>query len=43
MQNNFVRIYLEKYKNRIICKDLVTDIGLVNKQNSLEVYKYSLH
>ena len=41
-QNNFTRIYLEKYKDRIIYKDLVTDIGLVNKQNSLEVDKFSL-
>ena len=30
-QNDFARIYLAKYKDRIIYKDLVTDIGLVNK------------
>ena len=41
-QNDFVRIYLTKYKNRIIYKDLVTDIGLINKENSLEVDKISL-
>lgn len=41
-QNDFARIYLDKYKNRIIYKDLVTDIGLVNKENSLEVDKFSL-
>ena len=41
-QNDFARIYLAKYKDRIIYKDLVTDIGLVNKQNSLEVDKLSL-
>ena len=41
-QNDFARIYLAKYKDRIIYKDLVTDIGLVNKQNSLEVDKYLL-
>ena len=41
-QNNFARIYLGKYKDRIIYKDLVTDIGLVNKANSLEVDKLSL-
>ena len=41
-QNDFARIYLEKYKDRIIYKDLVTDIGLVNKKNSLEVDKISL-
>ena len=41
-QNDFARIYLEKYKDRIIYKDLVTDIGLINKKNSLEVDKLSL-
>ena len=41
-QNDFARIYLAKYKDRIIYKDLVTDIGLVNKKNSLEVDKSSL-
>lgn len=41
-QNDFARTYLAKYKDRIIYKDLVTDIGLVNKENSLEVYKLSL-
>ena len=34
-QNDFARIYLAKYKNRIIYKDLVTDIGLINKKKSL--------
>jgi len=38
-QNDFARIYLSKYKSRIIYKDLVTDIGLINKENSLEVDK----
>ena len=41
-QNDFARIYLAKYKDRVIYKDLVTDIGLVNKENSLEVDKLSL-
>ena len=41
-QNDFARIYLAKYKDRIIYKDLVTDIGLVNKKNSLEVDKFLL-
>lgn len=41
-QNDFAKIYLAKYKDRIIYKDLVTDIGLVNKENSLEVDKLSL-
>ena len=38
-QNDFARIYLAEYKDRVIYKDLVTDIGLVNKKNSLEVDK----
>lgn len=41
-QNDFARIYLSKYKSRIIYKDLVTDIGLINKENSLEVDKEKL-
>ena len=41
-QNEFARVYLAKYKDRIIYKDLVTDIGLVNKENSLEVDKILL-
>lgn len=41
-QNDFARVYLSEYKDRIIYKDLETDIGLVNKQNSLEVDKISL-
>lgn len=41
-QNDFAKIYLKKYKHRIIFKDLVTDIGLVNKESSLEVDKDNL-
>lgn len=41
-QNDFARIYLSEYKDRIIYKDLITDIGLINKENSLEVDKLSL-
>lgn len=41
-QNDFARIYLSKYKSRIIYKDLVTDIGLINKDNTLEVDKEKL-
>ena len=41
-QNDFARIYLSKYKSRIIYKDLVTDIGLINKDNTLEVDKKKL-
>lgn len=36
-QNDFARIYLSKFVDRIIYKDMVTDIGFVNKKNSLEV------
>lgn len=36
-QNDFARIYLSKYESRIMYKDLVTDIGLINKKNTLEV------
>ena len=41
-QNDFAKIYLSKYKSRIIYKNLVTDIGLINKVNSLEVDKEKL-
>lgn len=41
-QNDFARIYLSKYKSRVIYKDLVTDTGLINKDNSLEVDKEKL-
>lgn len=41
-QNDFARIYLSKYKSRIIYKDLLTDIGLINRVNSLEVDKEKL-
>ena len=41
-QNDFARIYLSKYQSRVIYKNLVTDIGLINKNNSLEVDKEKL-
>ena len=41
-QNDFARIYLSKYESRIMYKDIVTDIGLINKDNSLEVDKEKL-
>lgn len=41
-QNYFARIYLSKYESRIMYKDLVTDIGLINKDNTLEVDKEKL-
>ncbi|MEG2789696.1 MAG: glycosyltransferase [Romboutsia sp.] len=36
-QNDFCRIYLSRFSDRIIYKDIVTDVGFVNKRNSLEV------
>jgi len=38
-QNEFARMYLPKHNetNRILVKDLITDIGLINKNNSLRV------
>ena len=41
-QNTLVRVFLKKYKDRIIYKDLVTDVGLINKKNSLEIDKILL-
>lgn len=38
-QNDFCRIYLSKFKDRILYSDFLTDIGFVNKENSLEVDK----
>ncbi len=36
-QNDFARIYLSEFKGRILYKDIVTDIGFMNKENSLEI------
>lgn len=36
-QNDFARIYLAPYADRLILKDIVTDIGLINFPNSLKV------
>lgn len=41
-QNDFAKLYLAKYEHRIIYKNLVTDIGLVNKENSLQIDKINL-
>lgn len=41
-QNNFAKLYLSEYKDRIIYKDIITDIGLINKKNTLEVDKGKL-
>lgn len=37
LQNRFEKNYLNKYKHRLIFKDICTDIGLVNQQNTLMV------
>ena len=36
-QNSFARFYLKRFGDRIVFKDLCTEVGLVNKQNSLQV------
>lgn len=33
----YILLYLKEYSSRIIYKDIITDIGLINKKNSLEV------
>ena len=38
-QNDFAKSYLKDYNDRVIYKDMVTDIGLINKKDSLEVDK----
>lgn len=41
-QNDFARLYLSNFEDRIMYKDIVTDIGFINKDNSLEVDKVLL-
>jgi len=41
-QINFAKKYLKKYKKRVIFKILDTDIGLINKKNSLNIDLESL-
>lgn len=41
-QNDFARLYLSNFEDRIIYKDIVNDIGFINKDNSLEVDKVVL-
>lgn len=38
-QNDFAKFYLSKYGNRIIYKNMCTDIGLINYPGTLEVNK----
>lgn len=41
-QINFTEIYLQKYLDKVILRKTLTDIGLINKVNSLEVNKQRL-
>lgn len=41
-QIEFARKYLEKFLNRLTFKEMITDIGLVNKENSLDVDRMKL-
>ena len=36
-QNNFARVYLACFGDRVIYRDIRTEVGLVNKDNSLQV------
>lgn len=31
-QNDFARTYLSQFKHKIIYKDIITDIGFINKK-----------
>jgi Glycosyltransferase family 28 C-terminal domain. len=41
-QVEFAKVYLENYEKRLTYEELTTDIGLINKKNSLEVDKAGL-
>ena len=36
-QNRFARIYLARFGYRVIYRDIRTEVGLINKDNSLQV------
>jgi hypothetical protein len=36
-QNSFARVYLARFGNRVTYRDIQTEIGLVNKENTLQV------
>lgn len=40
-QINFVKIYFKNFLDRVILREALIDIGLINKVNSLEVDKKS--
>lgn len=41
-QIEFTKLYLKQFLSRVILKETTTDIGLVNKANSLDVDKVKL-
>ena len=36
-QNSFARLYLKRFGDRVVYKDIRTEVGLVNKENTLQV------
>ena len=36
-QNSFARVYLARFGDRVIYRDILTEVGLVNKTNTLQV------
>ncbi len=42
IQNDFARIYLYNYSDRLLFRKVITDIGLVNFHNGLKVDKAKL-
>ena len=36
-QNSFARVYLARFGDRVIYRDILTEVGLVNKENTLQV------
>lgn len=41
-QIEFTKLYLKEFLNRVILRKLITDVGLINKDNSLDVDKVKL-
>ncbi|MGL5052200.1 MAG: glycosyltransferase [Cetobacterium sp.] len=41
-QIDFARIYFQKYSDRVLTRKALTDVGLINKKNSLDVDKVQL-
>ena len=36
-QNSFARVYLARFGDRVTYRDIRTEVGLINKDNSLQV------